>query len=155
MSEIVVAIISIFVISGGILLARKIWPSFRLCPICTGVSGTWIWILIGIWTGWLEADSWKLIAALAMGGSVVGIAYQVEKRIGSERAMVWKMFFIPAGFVAVYGAISMEWWLLLISAAVISFLLLIFLKKPNNIKKADEKDGSRVEYLEKEMENCC
>ncbi len=155
MIMIIITTISIFIISGGVWTARKIWPEFKVCPVCAGVSGTWIWILIGIWIGLLDVGSWGLVVAMLAGGSVVGIAYQLEKRIGPERGMAWKMFFIPTGFVAVYGAISTGWLLLFISAAVISFLLLIFLKKPNNIKKANEKDEGGVDHLEKEMENCC
>lgn len=151
---IIITTLSIFVISGMIFLARKIWPSFRVCPICAGVSGTWLWILIGIWTGWLEANSWKLIAALAMGGSVVGVAYQIEKRIKPDKIMAWKIFFIPTGFALAYNLIYFSWLYVLLLSVIIFLTIFFFLKWLVSSKSRTDKDG-RIVDIEKKMENCC
>lgn len=44
------------------------------------------------------------VDAMLLGGSVAGIAYQVEQRLPLERSpLLWKILFIPAGFVAAYA----------------------------------------------------
>lgn len=167
---IAITTISILAITGLVWLFNRILP-FRICPICAGVSGTWLWILAGIYLGLLEAEGWKLIAAIAMGGSIVGIAYQIEKRLPSNRSpLLWKTLFVPAGFIAVYSAISAfaedsadksSWWTAFI---VITTLLIImalrFTEEPRSRAAKSDKAvhlerSRKVEELEKKMKNCC
>jgi len=126
---------------------------YKICPICIGVAGTWLWILIGIYSGFLDAEKWKLIAAMFMGGSVVGIAYQLERRLDSEERLTWKALFIPVGFVLVYGLINLSWMHLILSLVGISLIAYLFLRKSASKKNSQISD--KVAYLEKKMKNCC
>ncbi|OGM96883.1 MAG: hypothetical protein A3J46_03890 [Candidatus Yanofskybacteria bacterium RIFCSPHIGHO2_02_FULL_41_11] len=150
---IIIATISIFLIASIIMFLRN-RQILKICPICAGVTGTWIWILVGIWTGLLEADSWRLVAAIAMGGSVVGIAYQLEKKVRAEKSIAWKILFIPTGFALTYNLIYFSWIYAALLLIVISFLLFIFLGRPVFNGRHANKDG-RVVDIEEEMKNCC
>lgn len=44
---ILIAILSIYLFTGLVYLARKNF-SINICPICVGVSATWMWMLLGI-----------------------------------------------------------------------------------------------------------
>ena len=144
-------LISIFAITGLVWLFNKVAP-LKICPICAGVSGTWLWVLLGIYAGWLEAESWRLIAALAMGGSVVGIAYQLERRLPSHRSpLLWKTLFIPAGFLAVYSLIF-SWW---ITAALALLWLLGVTVAFLRVFVHTRTEDTKIKELEKEMQKCC
>lgn len=146
---IAIAISSIFIIALAAWLLNKVLP-FKICPVCAGVAGTWFWILAGLLIGWLEAESWQLIAAIAMGGSVVGIAYQLEKRLIKESAgPLFKLFFVPAGFFAVYSLITSSWLRILAAAVFMALIVLLF------SKKSKSQDAERIKDLEKELEDCC
>lgn len=148
---IVITTISILAITCLVLLANRILP-FKICPICVGVSGTWLWILFGIYIGLLEAESWKLVAAIAMGGSVVGIAYQIEKRLPPNRSLLlWKMLFIPAGFAAAYGILSYRRDTFFAAVIFLVILTLYFIEKPRR-RPSNEK---KLEELENKMKQCC
>lgn len=144
-----IAAISILAITGLVWLLNRILP-FKICPTCAGVSGTWLWMLAARFLGF-GID--PLVLAILMAGSVVGIAYQIEKRLTpNQSTLLWKTLFITVGFVAVYTLI-LSWWAM---SVVIVFLLVIltlkftrrfYLQKPENKKV--------VEELENKMENCC
>lgn len=142
---------SILVITAAVWRLNRI-SFLKICPICTGVSGTWFWILAGIYFGLLDAGSWSLAAAMLMGGSVVGIAYQLEKKLPVGKSQfLWKMVFIPAGFISVYGILTEQWiafFAAMIFLALISFL---FIREQKH-----RGPGNRVvgELTEK-MKNCC
>ncbi len=127
-----IALASILVIAAMAWLIRR-FLSFgegsafggkvNICPICAGVAGTWLWMFAGILTDQLPIASYQLPIAILMGGSVVGIAYQIEKKLPAERSpFLWKLIFIPAGFFAVYSALAIYWPL----AAGIGITLAIF-----------------------------
>ncbi|MDO8600984.1 MAG: hypothetical protein Q7R73_05295 [bacterium] len=150
--EIIIATISILGITAFVWTANRILP-FYICPICAGVSGTWIWIVIGMFFGLLDAGSWSLVAALAMGGSVVGIAYQMEKYL-SERCspLLWKTLFIPTGFVLVYSILSrwmVGFW---VSAPLLAIWLLSCWGRS---RRNSAEDNKQIEMLKKKMKNCC
>jgi hypothetical protein len=151
--EIIIALISILAISGLVWLANKFLP-FQVCPICAGVSATWLLIIAGVAANFLEAGVWLLVAGILMGGSVVGIAYQAEKRLPAGRsALAWKVFFIPFGFAAAYSLIQF-WWL--IFAGLILVLLagavLFFYSRQTPDSEAHRR---QVESLKAKMEDCC
>ena len=151
----VITIISIFVLAGFVRLLNLI-SSVQICPVCAGVSGTWIWILVGMYFGMLDVGSWQLVVAIAMGGSVVGIAYQIEKKLsavsgGWHRPFLRKMLFIPAGFVLVYSVL-MQWrGVVLVSFAFLLLISFIFLFS----KRKAGIDNKVVKELEEKMKNCC
>ena len=147
---ITIIVVSIFVIAGFAWALNKALL-FRICPICAGVSGTWIWILAGVFMGRLPMESYVMPLAMLMGGSVVGIAYQTEKHLPRGRSPIfWKMVFIPSGFLAVYGIIAM-WWKLFVPALIISIgLALWFL-----YALPDPTGKGQVDELEEKMKKCC
>lgn len=162
---IIIAIVSIVGITGLVWLVGKVLP-FRVCPICAGVSGTWLWMLVA---SLLEYQIDLVIVAMLLGGSVVGIAYQLEKRLVSapsesrgasaSRLLLWKALFIPAGFVSAYSLVVSQWVVLAGSAGFAGILALVFLKdsgKQHSINKTESlEEGLSVEELKKKMENCC
>lgn len=109
-----------------------------------------------------------------MGGSVVGIAYQGEKRLRADSAgwrtpLLWKAFFIPAGFAATYGILAEQWsafFPALVFLALWSFLFLSPRKRkeppneaaaarPFSEKGLGEPRPMGQEELKKKMEDCC
>ncbi|MBI4085900.1 MAG: hypothetical protein HY433_01490 [Candidatus Liptonbacteria bacterium] len=150
-------------LANRILLPRlRSGQAFRICPICAGVSGTWIGLVIARFLGY-PID--VAIPSLLMGGSVVGIAYQLEKKLPVDRSsLLWKTFFIPAGFIAAY-AILMEWQGIFF-AALIFLLLLSYLFLPPRKQQESQKKAVAVpigseprpigrEELKKKMKDCC
>lgn len=149
--EILTFIISIFAITGLVWLFNKVSP-LKICPICAGVSGTWLWILAGIYLSLLDVGSWSPIAAIAMGGSVVGIAYQLEKRLPHNRSpFLWKTLFIPVGFLAIYSIISSWWGVAALTLLWLLGVTAVFLRAPIHVRGENKK----VKELEKRMEECC
>ena len=149
---IILTIISIIAITVLVWLANRILP-FQICPICAGVSLTWIGLLVAHFLGY-QID--LIVPALLMGGSVVGIAYQLEKKLPVSDArwrtpILWKILFIPTGFIVAYSILS-RWWIALTVALVI--LLLVSFLFLSLKEKAAVKRGA-VGELEKKMEKCC
>lgn len=138
---IIISATSILVIATITRLANKALP-FKICSICAGVSGTWAWLLAGRWLGY-PID--VVVLGLLMGGSVVGIAYQVEKRR-------WKTLFIPLGFIAAYSLIFSWWTAFGLMILLLSLLFLVFVKKPRGFSRKDEKE---IAELEEKMKKCC
>jgi hypothetical protein len=135
-------------------LAALAWAAGRLlriplCPICTGVAGTWLWMLVARHFG-IAVDAAMLSTLL--GGSVVGIAYQLEKRLaGARSALLWKTLFIPVGFAAAYG-LALAQWALLAAALVVLLLLTAYFLWPRGSATTS---SMAVKDLESKMKNCC
>ncbi|MDO8522594.1 MAG: hypothetical protein Q7S08_04945 [bacterium] len=142
--------VSMLAITALVWLSNRILP-FKVCPICAGVFLTWSWLLGAHFLGY-RID--LTVPALLMGGSVVGVAYQLEKRsrnISGERLLLWKVLFIPAGFAAAYSVLSEQWTVLLFAVVflfLVSFLLLSGSGKPDSREEA-------IEDIEKKMKDCC
>lgn len=138
-------------IAGAVFAYNRV-SFFKMCPICAGVAGTWLWMLAAKFLGY-GVDT--VILAMLMGGSVVGIAYQVEKHFpettSGDKRFLWKLLFIPSGFVCVYSLLA-EWWsvflAVLIFLAATSFSLLWG-------KTSNKPTNQAVEELEKKMKHCC
>ena len=147
---ITVTVASILALSALVWLVNRILP-FTICPICAGVFLTWVG-LVGAYLWGYPVD--LVVPALLMGGSVVGIAYQLEKKFGdsSQRTqLLWKMVFIPAGFVAAYAVLEQRWiafFLAMTCLFLVSFLLL-----PSSGTAGSNKEA--VSDIEKKMEDCC
>lgn len=143
----VIATISIFGIAGLTWLVNR-FLGVRICPVCAGVSGTWLWMLAATAMG-IDID--LMVLALLMGGSVVGIAYQAGQYLKSSRLMLWKIVFIPFGFALSYSILNSQWFaasilLLILGGATVFFVGILF--RPRSSEK-------KVEELEKKMEDCC
>jgi hypothetical protein len=158
--EIIIVTISILVITGLVWLLNKALP-FKVCPICAGVSGTWFLILVGILTGFLSPITYQLIVAVLMGGTVVGIAYQGEKRmdVAPKNFLKFRTAIIVPGFILVYFAImNISWLTLVIEAAVLAVVTYLFFILPSAkiLKEASSSQSKeKVAELEKKMKECC
>ena len=82
--SILVAIVSIYAFTGLAYLIRK---NFRvnICPICAGVSFTWMWMLLGIGLG-VVSRSFIFPVGIMMGMSVLGIV----KKINEKQYKFWQ-----------------------------------------------------------------
>lgn len=152
---IVITIASILALTLAVVgfNSLKLLP-WSICSICAGVSGTWAWMLIGMSTNLLLTTYYLLPAAILMGGSVVGIAYQLEQRLPTGRSpLLWKSLFMPAGFALVYGVVTSQWRIGLGFAAIlVGVYVWAFrpLTRPGYVK-----DTERVQEIKKKMGKCC
>lgn len=148
MTAIPTTIFSILAITGLGWAAKKMLR-IPVCPICLGVGGTWLWMVIGRSLGY-AVDTTML--AILLGGSVAGIAYQIEKRLPQGRSpLLWKTLFIPAGFVAAYALAAPQWALFAMVSVALVLLTAFFLLPPGASGEASD----TVEELKKKMQNCC
>ena len=148
MTIILITTLSILAITGFAWLAGKILP-FRVCPVCAGVTGTWIWMLAARLAGF-AFDATML--AILLGGSAVGMAYQLEKHLSQGRSpLLWKTLFLPTGFAAAYGLAVAHWSLLAMAVAALLLLTAVFFVP----RRHSEKNSAAVEKLEQDMKKCC
>lgn len=138
----------IFRLGNGIL-------KIKICPICAGVSSTWLILTAGILLGVLSATNYLLPITIMMGGSVVGISYQAEKRFAWASALSGKVLVVAPGFMLVYLFIlNMSWPTLVVELmALLILAYLFFLRIPEGDKKTPA--STEVQELEKKMEECC
>lgn len=145
---IAIPLISIIVLTALAAVVRVVSP-VRVCPICAGVSGTWIWMLIAREFG-RAAD--PIALAILMGGSVVGIAYQVDRRLASRPGLWFKALVIPAGFVGAYGAVIGAWTPALAGVGAASVIIASFAWSSRTTRSVDREI---VAEAEKKLEDCC
>lgn len=147
--EIIVTTIASILAIAGVAWAASRLLQLSLCPICSGVAGTWLWMLVARHYG-VAVDASMLSTLL--GGSVVGIAYQLEKRLAGGRSqLLWKTLFIPVGFAAAYALVASQWALL--AAPVLALLLLMaYFLWP---RAGEPVSSAAVQDLESKMKNCC
>lgn len=141
-----IAIISILIITAVVWLANK-FMSLSVCPVCAGVFLTWVWLL-GAYNFGYQID--VIIPALLMGGTVVGIMYQLEKRfsnLSAGRLLLWKIVFVSAGFAVMYGILEKSWT---VSILAIVFLLVTLIP----MQKTRPRDEVKSD-LEKNIKDCC
>ncbi len=148
MAIVLITAVSILVLAGLAWIAGK-FLRFPVCPICVGVGATWIGMLAARFAGF-AIDATML--AVLIGGSVVGIAYQLEKRLpGGRSRLLWKTLFFPTGFAAAYGVAVANWGMAATAAAALLLLSAVFLL-PHRLSGTDDEV---VEKLEKRMKECC
>lgn len=142
------AVLSILTITGLAWTTKKMLR-VQLCPVCLGVGGTWLWMLVARYFGVVMDTS---MLPVLLGGSAVGIAYQLERRLPEGRsALLWKSLFIPASLVAAYGLAGPNWILFGGAIAALLFLTVGFFVRP----RVQAKDSATVEALEQQMKKCC
>ncbi|MBI3638462.1 hypothetical protein HY227_01835 [Candidatus Wolfebacteria bacterium] len=164
-----ISVFLILIITGVIYFLNKILlarlgslQAFKVCPICAGVAATWILILIGVYTGILEASEWLIFALISMGGSVVGIAFQFQKRFNwaGEKGLIFKTLIILAGFPLAYLAINnISVAAILVEIALLAILAyILFIKNNFGVNRREISADLRekeISELEKKLENCC
>lgn len=142
------AIASILVLTALGWLVRRAsrWP---LCPVCLGVSGTWLWLLGARLAGFAVE---RAVLALLLGASVVAAVQWVEARLPARRSpLLWKALALPAGLVAAYGLVAERWDEAALGAAVLAVLAVLFLRT----RAAAPVDPAVVAELEERMKKCC
>jgi len=142
-------VLSILGIAFLIRSVQKFLP-FAICPICVGVFLTWTG-LIGLRFAGYGID--PIVPAVLMGGSVVGIAYQLEKRfsaVSPEARMLWKILFMPAGFVAMYAVLE-ELWIV----GIVALIFLVAISAALALRAGALRRGGKTHTLERAMEECC
>ncbi len=148
MTVAIATVISILAIAAMAWTAKSMLR-VPVCPICLGVGGTWLWMLVARHYG-VEFDSTML--AVLLGASAVGVAYQLEKRLPEGRsALLWKSLFIPFGLAAAYGVALPNWTVLAAAAVVLLIVAGIFLAPV----QAEPKDSAAVGKLREQMKKCC
>jgi hypothetical protein len=148
MTIILITIISILAITGLAWLARKLLP-FAICPICIGVSVTWLWMLAARLAGF-EFDISML--AILVGGSVAGIGDQLEKHLPRGRSpLLWKTLFLPTGFVAAYGLVVPHWNSLAVAMAALLLITAVFFVP----RHQPGQNSAIIEKLKEDMKKCC
>ncbi|MEK7608746.1 MAG: hypothetical protein AAB495_04155 [Patescibacteria group bacterium] len=154
---IVFAFISIFCL-GGIawsLDQLKVFP-FRICAICVGTAGTWI-VLLTLRAYGFAVD--PIVIAALLGGSAVGIAYQGDKMLAQKKSsLLWKMLFIPTGFVAAYALVSELWLfgvLVIFILVTIAFVFLDFFSKKTALIDTPATNEEQRKKVEKMLDDCC
>lgn len=135
-------------IAGVVWSANKFLP-FQICPTCAGVAGTWLWILGGVFAGTLNFDSWKLIVAIMMGGSVVGATYQGEYYRIRGSTLAWKMIMVPVGFIWVYSVVTAQFVVAAIAIVTLAAASIWFLLPRK------QKSSAATRLLEEKMKSCC
>ncbi len=141
---------AIVVLTVAARIAQPYLP-VAVCPLCAGVSGAWLLILGGSAAGFLAGGAWPFIAAIMMGGSVVGIMYTLERRMPDKHfPLAPKTVFVAAGFAAVYAFVRSE-WMLAAAAAVVAVAAISF----PAVRRRGRTDEAAVQRIEREMEHCC
>lgn len=82
---IIIVIISILALT---LLVQAVNTKLerKICPICAGVTLTWLWMILGIWLGFLSASKYELLTAVLMGASIGGIVTELKKILPNLRS---------------------------------------------------------------------
>ncbi len=140
--------LSILAIAALAWAARRAFD-FELCPICLGVGGTWLWLLTVRILGFpIETTMLPIL----MGGSVVGTAYLLEKRLSPGRSgLLWKTLSIPLGFIAVQGLLVFNWIVVGVALGALVVLIALFFRVPPEVTT----DSDAVEELKRRMKDCC
>ena len=147
----IIATYSILLLTVAVWILGRISP-IKVCPICAGVSLTWLWLLVGLSLERLPIIDYQLPTVLLMGGTVVGLAFKLESLINPSFLLVWKAAFIILGFAGAYSLIINQWlyfFLFLFGAAVT-----VLLFKNRGLENRSSENES-AKQLEEKMKHCC
>ncbi|MBI2592714.1 MAG: hypothetical protein HYW37_00940 [Candidatus Colwellbacteria bacterium] len=127
----------------------------EICPICLGVSSTWLIISLLIVLGIFDEEAYLLPLGLLIGGTVVGIAFQGEKKYVFARQSIWR-WKLPVIFIGLTISylflINLSPLVLILEALLLlGFGYFLFGRRE---KVASSKNES-VKKIKEEMENCC
>lgn len=132
-----------------VYLIKRFLP-FRVCPVCAGVSLTWLGILFMLDFGLISKD-FLLPAGILMGGSAVGITYKLDTRIKNRKLSFWfQLFSVCILFGTVFSVISKEWKALIVYL-MFYFILLLLIFYVFDSSRSGQAQGKVKKYLEE----CC
>lgn len=128
---------------------------WKICVVCADVSLTWLTLTALMLVGLLPTTFYLLPTAILMGGTVVGIVYQGEKKFKVMRSLTPKMVVLIIGFALAYLLLANMSWLTLIAATLTLIPLgyLFFLRSPQ--ATADLGSSEAAKELEDKMKDCC
>ena len=144
----ITAILLVLVITLIAVALNKLLP-FKICPICAGISGSWLILTAGILLA-----RWPI--AMLMGGTVVGIAFQGEAKFNwaKKGIYMWKAPVIILGMPVAYWLFqNMSLTTLAVEILILSVLIYFFFIRSSHAGK--NIDGHHVVELEDKMKNCC
>lgn len=127
---------------------------WRICVICAGVSLTWLSLTFFILKGLFPASYFLFPIAILMGGTVVGIAFQGEKRFKwASNLFYWKGPVVVIGFIIAYLLlVNMSWTAFAIELVLLGFLTYFLFLQPSVDKSSS---GRNTTELERKLEDCC
>ena len=131
--------------------------NIKICPICAIVSGTWLILSAGVAWDHLNLSAYLAPIALLMGGTVVGVAYQGEKKLywASKHPLLWKMLVVflgmPIAYLLVNNLNKQIVIIELVSLILISYFF--FVNRP--AKPGELKSNEKIRDIEEQMDKCC
>lgn len=150
MNPILVSVTLVLFVSLIVWLINKI-GSLKICPFCAGVSLAWLGLTAATILGIVSGQYLQPIALL-MGGTVVGIVYQGEKRF--NWSLRWKLLILVIGFIVAYFLLSSVGWpAFFVETIMLAILTYLFFLRSDASRGSG--DSERVQELEKKMEECC
>lgn len=144
MVTILISILLIYflAIAYNLILGRP-----KICPICVAVAGTWVWMLIFYLTQ--PSLIQPLWLGILMGGSVVGIMYQIDKKASGRLGwIIVKPLWVVTGFGLAMSIIRQQWsWVIFggISLIILGIIIVMTMFTPS---------GETSPILAK-LKNCC
>ncbi|MBI2634023.1 MAG: hypothetical protein HYW80_01795 [Parcubacteria group bacterium] len=140
------ALASIALIYGAVIAVNRL-VSKKFCPICAGVSLTWLWLAAALFLG-LHND--RILLAILMGGSVIGIMYMLKRT-------PWAHLYAVFGFSSVYFLLEESWFWFGMTLLPAIFLGLWQRQKPMaiGVSSGNAEINEKVEEIEKKLEECC
>ncbi|MEK7186803.1 MAG: hypothetical protein AAB690_00840 [Patescibacteria group bacterium] len=119
---------------------------YSICILCTGVSGLWFLLSIGIAWGYLDPVTYLLPTALLMGGSVIGIANRMK-------TLPQKILAVMVGMSVAYTLlINLNKTAIIIETIMLAVLAQVFFR----VKRIDSNTKSDTsDKLTKMLDNCC
>lgn len=152
----ITAMILVVIIAGALAALNKKLP-FKICPICAGVSGSWLILTAGVVLGRWSGD-YKLPIAMLMGATVAGIAFQGEARFdwAKKGIYMWKAPVVIIGMPVAYWLFkNMSLWTLVVEILFLSILIYYFFVRSSRSNSAEHVDDRHVRELENKMKGCC
>lgn len=151
----ILATIALIILFASLTLVVKKTRASSLCPICLGVSLTWLTLTALMLAGFLPTAFYLLPVAVLMGGTVVGIVYQGEKKFQAMRSLPPKLLVLVAGlFLADLFLANMSWLTLAAAILILIPLGYLFFWRPPQATARDGDPGDPQE-LEDKMKDCC
>lgn len=154
-----VIIVLILLITVFVYFINRLLP-FKVCPICAGVSGTWLLIVLGITAGLLPLEEFRSLVLLLMGATVAGIAYQGENKFKFSQKSIWhwKVPVIAGGLLVFWWlSLFVNWWTFVLELILVSVSAYLFFIRPeqNKFKSREDKISPAKEEIEKKLDECC
>ena len=149
---IAITLFSILLLAVLAFLIRKAGAPW-LCPLCAGVTGTWLWLLAAHLAGF-EVD--LRLPAILLGGSVVGLATQSERLLADQSEtyrLIWKTLFVTVGFATAWFITTLAWGGIAIGLAALGVMTVLPWFK--NSSREHSGGLERLQRLKEQLKSCC